>query len=621
MQKIRYLMLIILVYSCTSYPEAIEDVLRQAGKNRKELEKALKYYGKNPADSLKLRAAKFLIVNMPGKYSEYYDAPWNDAATVYLRWTSSSDKQMVLDTYRLGNPVRKDDVTHITAEYLINNIELAFKVWQEQPWGKDIPFDVFCEEILPYRVGFEPLENWRGKVLASFADIYNSLKLDTVITTVEACSKVNDLLPRFRMDKDFPHMSYSQLMASTRGTCDAMVALTVFTMRGLGIPVTHEFTPLYLNFLAGHSWNSVRDRNGSHISFMGTESNPGIPHQGTTYPGAKVYRNVYRHLKNVPFDNKAYLPPLLHSIHHIVDVTSEYLECVDLKVAVLNSHPNQKEHAYLAIYREKEWYPVGWGTISENYIHFQSVAKDIPYMPVYYHNGVQSPASYPFYIEKNGDYLLFRSALLQTELQSIDPDILMTQESSYANYTASVLKNTKSPFSVVEEKFDGIYTAAHWKANFAAAINGNVDSREDFGRNSCLCFWVWPNVSPAQSIINGKLYQTVELEAGVYRFVAGLMGAYSNQYRAYVVAALGNGLPDEMNIQQALSYAALPSSDEAIQANPRISIEFDLTAKTVVSLGFLATLTNEDHIFIDKVELWKRQSNIEGGANGFLVIK
>ena len=93
MQKIRYLMLIILVYSCTSYPEAIEDVLRQAGKNRKELEKVLKYYGKNPADSLKLRAAKFLIVNMPGKYSEYYDAPWNDVATVHLQWIGSSDKK------------------------------------------------------------------------------------------------------------------------------------------------------------------------------------------------------------------------------------------------------------------------------------------------------------------------------------------------------------------------------------------------------------------------------------------------------------------------------------------------------------------------------------------------
>jgi hypothetical protein len=62
------------------------------------------------------------------KKSEHYDAPWNDVATVHLRWTSSSDKQMVLDSYGLGKPVIRQDVEHITADYLINNIDLAFKV-------------------------------------------------------------------------------------------------------------------------------------------------------------------------------------------------------------------------------------------------------------------------------------------------------------------------------------------------------------------------------------------------------------------------------------------------------------------------------------------------------------
>ena len=93
-----------------------------AGKNRRELEKILKHYGKNPSDSLKLRAAEFLIVNMPGKYSEYYNVPWNDVATAMLRWTNSSDKQSVSDTFQLGEQVIKMDVRHITAKYLINNL-------------------------------------------------------------------------------------------------------------------------------------------------------------------------------------------------------------------------------------------------------------------------------------------------------------------------------------------------------------------------------------------------------------------------------------------------------------------------------------------------------------------
>ncbi|MDR1584402.1 MAG: hypothetical protein LBS55_14315 [Prevotellaceae bacterium] len=46
------------------YSPEIESVLKLADKNRKEFEKVLKHYGKTPADSLKLRAAEFLKMNM-----------------------------------------------------------------------------------------------------------------------------------------------------------------------------------------------------------------------------------------------------------------------------------------------------------------------------------------------------------------------------------------------------------------------------------------------------------------------------------------------------------------------------------------------------------------------------
>jgi len=57
---------------------------------------------------------------MPGKYSVYYDAAWNDVATVMLRWTSSSNKQLVTDTYKLGEQIVEDDLTHVKGDFLIN---------------------------------------------------------------------------------------------------------------------------------------------------------------------------------------------------------------------------------------------------------------------------------------------------------------------------------------------------------------------------------------------------------------------------------------------------------------------------------------------------------------------
>jgi hypothetical protein len=377
----------------------LEEVLELAGSNRHELERVIAHYKADPADSLKLKAAEFLILNMPGKYSESYEAPWEDVATVNLRWSSSSDKQKVLDTYQLGNPVRKEDIEHITSEYLINNIDLAFQAWNDKPWGKYISFDTFCEEILPYRIGTEPLENWREKVLASFADINNSLKDDSTITAVEACGKVNDVLPRFRLDKDFSNMSFTRLMATTRGMCDSQAALAAFVMRGLGIPVTIDFTPQWKNHPTGHSWNSVCDSAGQHISFMGTETNPYDSHQGNTLQKAKAYRKTYRHHRIVETDEMN-TPPLFQD--NLFDISSEHNNMASAAIPV-KYHPEiPPGSVFLALFYDFEWRLTGHGEADPDSLRFQHAGKDILYLPIYYTNGNQTPAGDPFYIDTDG---------------------------------------------------------------------------------------------------------------------------------------------------------------------------------------------------------------------------
>jgi hypothetical protein len=375
------------------------EVLKLAGKNRHELQRVIAHYSADPADSLKLKAAGFLILNMPGKYSEYYEAPWEDVAAVRLRWSSSSNKSRVLDTYKLSNPVRRGDLNYITAEYLIANIDLAFQVWNDKPWGKHISFDTFCEEILPYRVGTEPLENWREKVLASFADINNSLQEDSTITAVEACSKVNDLLPRFRMDKDFSNMSFTQLMATTRGTCDSQATLAAFVMRGLGIPVTIDFTPHWKSRPSGHSWNSVCDSAGQHISFMGAETNPHASHQGNTYLKAKAYRRTYKHHRVVETD-ETHTPPLFQ--HNIYDISSEHNNMTCVTIPIKRQSEIRTGNVFLAMSYDAEWRLTGHGEVDADSIRFLHTGKEILYLPVYYTNGNQIPAGDPFYIDAAG---------------------------------------------------------------------------------------------------------------------------------------------------------------------------------------------------------------------------
>ena len=55
----------ILLTSCYPYGTEVERALRYAANNRGELEKVLTHYSQDEADSLKLRAACYLIKHMP----------------------------------------------------------------------------------------------------------------------------------------------------------------------------------------------------------------------------------------------------------------------------------------------------------------------------------------------------------------------------------------------------------------------------------------------------------------------------------------------------------------------------------------------------------------------------
>ena len=174
--------------------------------------------------------------------------------------------------------------------------------------------------------------------------------------------------------------------------------------------------------------------------------------------------------------------------------------------------------------------------------------------------------------------------------------------------TNEVLTNTGMPFEYVEP-VSGYApavrwcVAADWIANETAVQNGNMDSQR-----GTLSLWANTTTALYPTIINGKMYQTVELEAGIYKFDVSLfLTNLDASHRAYIVAALGDELPDAGNVAQALAYTPFINGvGEADASKPTISIQFTISEKSVVSLGFLVNYsggaTNLSHI--SKVVLW-----------------
>lgn len=143
--------------ACSSADKRLEYALSFAGDNRGELEKVLEHYGQEPE---KLEAARFLIRNMPHWYA--YEG-WQLDSVRQMLALRKLDKESIKKWKQVSfySLPKVYDAQVITSNYLIENIDLAFKVWKKYPWNRSLDFDDFCEFILPYRIDNEPLSSWR----------------------------------------------------------------------------------------------------------------------------------------------------------------------------------------------------------------------------------------------------------------------------------------------------------------------------------------------------------------------------------------------------------------------------------------------------------------------------
>ena len=149
----------------------LEETLSQAGSNRDELFRVLAHYEKE-GDSLKLRAAQFLLENMAGKayatgrvvdeYCAFMDSVFRTGHKSEEELPSIYEQYEKQARYLKEEPVLALDARTLTADYLIRNIDEAFAVW-DRPWNRHLSFNEFCEWILPYRVSGEVPEEWRAR--------------------------------------------------------------------------------------------------------------------------------------------------------------------------------------------------------------------------------------------------------------------------------------------------------------------------------------------------------------------------------------------------------------------------------------------------------------------------
>lgn len=404
---------VLLAASCgLSHPDRLETALELAGDNRAELEQVLRHYA---GDSLKREAARFLIENMPYHYS-LRGAPIDTLQAAFKQFHDSGfynkKRFSCLRPFPHKNLSRFSDLRTITADYLIENIEYSFRVWGERPWGRYIPFDRFCELILPYRIKDEPLTRWKKAFYEKYTPILDSLYSGSDV--VEACTRLNQYLNRFDWhyinELSGPHLAADWLEQYRTGDCEEMSDYALYIMRAVGLPVAKDTYFGSPDQLYGHCWNALLDTTGIMLSFFNETADPQRGKQ-LFYTKGKVHRYCYA----VQYDQLQLLADGFHvpsplNDFLLKDVSADYFPTGDIEVDCSYVPSSSPRPVYMAVFAPWGWIPSGVGQFKDGRATFHDVEPGFYYATLYYdESGKAHPAGPAFKLDaETGNVLHLR---------------------------------------------------------------------------------------------------------------------------------------------------------------------------------------------------------------------
>lgn len=403
-----YLLWVLLVgslcCSCTGN-KRLEYALEFAGENRGELEKVLEHYNDS---GLKQDAARFLIENMPRYFS--YEGWQLDtlkaihAATEHTDgWVNKKDRKK-WEHFSFRTLKKVYDAKVIKAEFLIHHIDQAFEVFEKRSWNKYLPFDDFCELILPYRIGDEPLEEWRGWYRERYESILDSLYQGTDV--VEATDRLGAYLRqekdfRYSVELDLPHLGAGFLLANRVGSCEASCDFTVYVLRALGIPAATDIYHYGPGKGAGHVWNVLRDTTGGYVPFWFIQTKVERGGSDKREKG-KVYRRCFgaqqekvsgiRCDRSVPFPLKD---------PYLKDVTSDYFPANQVTIEI--DPQVDKKYICLGVFTLEGCMPIDITVQKGNKATFMNVEPGILFQPLYDNGMKWVAAGYPFLVDEKGE--------------------------------------------------------------------------------------------------------------------------------------------------------------------------------------------------------------------------
>lgn len=198
---------------------AIAQALEAAGENRAQIAAALE---RVPADQR--QGMRFLVANMPPR-----------------------------------------DLTSLSADFLLENCELAYREWRAAPWHADIPVDIFLNNILPYANINEGRDPWRKEFIERFKPLVRDAK-----SPAQAAAILNQKIfglvnVKYSTQRPKADQSPAESIKAGLASCSGLTVLLIDACRAVGVPARFVGTPLWSDNSGNHSWAEVWDQ-GWHFT-------------------------------------------------------------------------------------------------------------------------------------------------------------------------------------------------------------------------------------------------------------------------------------------------------------------------------------------------------------------
>lgn len=201
------------------WPAEVEKALERAGENRGQLVQAL---SRTPAEQRPGMA--FLVTHMPAR-----------------------------------------DSRSLTAAFLLENVALAYRARQEAPWGKQVPEEIFLNDVLPYANLDEARDPWRKELMELCRPLVKDCKTAGEAARVLNAGIFPKLKVRYSTERKKACQSPKESIASGKASCSGLSILLVDACRSVGVPARVVGTPLWINLRGNHTWVEVWDQ-GWHFT-------------------------------------------------------------------------------------------------------------------------------------------------------------------------------------------------------------------------------------------------------------------------------------------------------------------------------------------------------------------